>query len=159
MSKAVVTLKFVVPAGYAEGDYSLLAGNGGSGAIDWDNPLSQTQYPLFPNGAGLYGFGHAPFGQHRFGRGHSMRCAGFGHIHFGKGPFGHGAGIVDAVTEVDECGDYKFGLACYDSLGNLHEGSPEEIELEIHIAPDVPSGLQKNSYDKETDVLILDVES
>jgi len=156
MSSAVAAIKFVVPAGYAEGDYAILHGNGGSGDVDWDNPLSQAEYALFPNGAGLYGFGRAPFGHHRFGRGHSMRCAGFGHVPFGKGPFGHGTGIVDAVSEVSECGTYKYGLACYDSLGNAHEGVPEETELEVHIAPDAPTGLVKNSYDQEADVLILD---
>ena len=159
MSKALVTISFVVPAGYAPGDYARLHGNGGSGDVDWETPLSETQYDLFPDGAGLYGFGNAPFGGHRFGRGHAMRCAGFGHIPFGKGPFGHGTGIVDAACEVTECGDYKFGLACYDELGNAHSGSPEETEVEIHITPDSPAGLTKNSYDKDTDVLVLDVAS
>ena len=156
MSSALITTSFVVPAGYAEGDYALLHGNAGSGDVDWDKPLSSEQLSLFPNGAGIYGFGRAPFGRHRFGRGHSMNCQGFGHIPFGKGPFGHGTGIVEAEYEADQCGDYLFGLACYDSLGNAHEGTPEETEVEVHVAPDAPTGLVKNSYDKDTDVLVLD---
>lgn len=157
MSSALVIIKFVVPAGYADGDYALLHSNGGSGEVDWETPASAGQLDLFPNGAGLYGFGKAPFGGHRFGRGHSMGCQGFGHIPFGRGPFGHGTGIVEAEYEADQCGDYLFGLACYDSLGNAHEGEPEEAEVEIHVAPDAPAGLTKNSYDKDTDVLVLDV--
>lgn len=153
---ALVTIEFVVPAGYREGDYARLHGNGGVGAIDWDSPLTEEVFGLFPNGAGLFGFSLAPFGHHRFGRSHSMRTAGFGRLPFGHSPFGHGTGVVTATHEVVDCGDYKFGLACYDELGNVHVGSPEEAALEIHLAPAAPTGLKKNSYDKETDVLVLD---
>jgi hypothetical protein len=48
-----------------------------------------------------------------------------------------------------------LGLACYDELGNLHEGSPEEITVHVHITPDAPDGLTKYSYNKTTDGLVL----
>lgn len=152
----LVTIEYIVPAGYREGDYAKLHGNGGVGSIDWNNPLSEEVFDLFPNGAGLFGFGLAPFGHHRFGHAHSMRAAGFGRLPFGHHPFGHGTATITATYEVEDCGDYKFGFACYDELGNAHEGSPEETELEIHLAPAAPTGLKKNSYDKDTDVLVLD---
>lgn len=143
---AIVTIEFVVPAGYEAGDYAKLCGNGGSGAIDWDNPLDNSIYELLPNGSGIYGFGHAPFGHHRFGHGHSMRTAGFGRLPFGHHPFGHGTAVIRAQNKVVECGDYKYGLACYDKLGNVHSGTPDEETVVVHIAPEPPTGLKKFSY-------------
>lgn len=156
MSSALITIDFVVPAGYAEGDYALLHGNGGSGDVDWDTELSAEQLSLFPGGAGVFGWGFAPWGHFRWGHGHSMGCAGWGHLPWGKFPWGHGTGVVETTYEASECGDYKFGLACYDSLGNAHEGTPEEVTVAVHVAPDSPVGLAKNSYDIDTDVLVLD---
>lgn len=154
---AIVTVEFVVPVGYLEGDYAKLYGNNGSGDIDYDTPLNNDIFPLFPNGAGIFGFGHAPFGHFRFGHGHSMRAAGFGHLPFGHFPFGHGSDYIRAKHKIYTCGRYKYAFVCYDEFDNQHTGTPEEVELEIHIAPPVPTGLKKNSYDKDTDILILDV--
>ena len=159
MKKVMVTIQYVVPAGYTPDDYLLLHGNSGEGDIDWDTPLSSTRYPLFPGGAGIYGFGHAPFGRHRFGHGHSMRTPGFGHLPFGHHPFGHGTAIIIVKVEVNECGHYKFAFAAYDKAGNLHVGTPDEVVTYIHLPPDAPSRLKKNSYNKATDVLVLDVPS
>ena len=152
---AKITISFVVPAGYSPGDYARLCGNGGSGAVDYNNPIDNADYDLFPNGAGIYGFGRAPFGSFRFGRGHSMNALGFGRLPFGRFPFGHGSALITADYRVDQCGDYKFGFACYDSLGNLHAGTPEETTVNVHIAPAAPTGLIKQSYNKTTDILTL----
>lgn len=62
--------------------------------------------------------------------------------------------MIQAGHEVGNCGDYKFAFACYDRLGNQHKGTPEEATAVVHIAP---TGLKKNSYNKDTDVLVLDV--
>ena len=64
--------------------------------------------------------------------------------------------LFRSAHEVDSCGAYKFGFACYDKLGNLHEGAPEEATVDVHIAPAAPTGLKKNSYDKDTNILVLD---
>jgi len=154
---AIITIRFVVPAGYADGDYAMLHSNGGAGSIDWDNPVSAAEYELFPEGSGLFGWGHAPWGHFRWGHGHSMRTAGWGHLPWGHFPWGHGTAVIYIKHRVEACGLYKFGLACYDKFGNKHSGSPEEVELDIHIAPAKPTGLAKYSYDKATDTLILDV--
>ena len=154
---ALVTIEFVVPAGYREGDYARLHGNGGSGSIDWENPLNETIYDLFPSRSGIYGFGHAPWGHFRFGYAHSMRTLGFGHLPWGHFPWGHGSAVIHAEHQVDVCGEWKFGFACYDAAGNQHTGSPQEVDVSVHIAPPAPAGLKKNSYNKDTDVLILDV--
>ena len=152
---ARITIRFVVPIGYREGDYAQLHGNGGSGAIDWETPLTESVYQLFPDGAGIYGFGEAPFGRHPFGFAYAMRTAGFGRAPFGRHPFGYGATVIHITSEVRLCGAYKFGLACYDAAGNVHTGSPQELEVPVHIAPPAPEGLSKGTYDKATDVLVL----
>lgn len=153
---AIVTIRFIVPAGHKDGDYAQLHGNGGSGDIDWEEPLSQENFELFPNGGGIFGWGHAPWGHFRWGRAHSMRVNGWGHLPWGHFPWGHGTSVIEARYGVDECGDYKFGFACYDIEGNQHEGAPDEVTAVVHIAPPAPTGLVKNSYDKDTDILILD---
>ena len=154
---ATVTINFTVGVDYQLGDYVKLCGNGGCGNIDWDNPLTDEIYDLFPNGAGIYGFGYAPWGNFRWGQCHSVRTAGWGNLLWGNFPWGHGTTIIEASYSIDDCGDYKFAFTCYDQLGNLHQGSPEETTLYIHIAPAAPTPLAKNSYNKTTDILILDV--
>ncbi len=66
------------------------------------------------------------------------------------------------ITEIEidypviTCGDYKFALQVYDSLGNPNIGTVQELRAVVHIAPPAPNGLKKVSYDKDTDVLILE---
>ena len=153
---AVITIEFVVPAGYEKGDYAELHGNGGSGDIDWNSPLTNAVFDLLPRGAGIFGWGHAPWDHFRWGHAHSMRTLGWGHLRWGHYPWGHGSAVIKANHKVDICGAYKFGFACYDSCGNLHEGSPEEAIVNVHIAPPAPTGLTKNSYNPATDILVLD---
>lgn len=156
---AKITVQFAVPVGYRKGDYCLLYGNDGLGGdVDFDNPLVDSYYDLFPNGAGIYGFGLAPFGHHRFGRGYSMQCDGFGSLPFGRHPFGHGTGIVQADCEVESCGRYKFGVKCFDRLGNPHTDTPVEVDLELHIAPPPVVGLKKNSYIPDSSIIFVEGE-
>ena len=72
-------------------------------------------------------------------------------------PDGKEPGIeeIGIVLPVITCGEYKFALQVYDSLGNPNTGSPQELEADIHIAPAAPAGLKKVSYDKDIDILIL----
>ena len=150
-----VAIDFVVPVGHEAGDYAHLHGNGGSGSIDWNTSATADRHELFPHGAGIYGFGRSPWGRSRFGRAHSMRAAGWGHLPFGRSPWGLGTAVVTALYRADSCGEYKFGFKCYDSLGNLHTGSPDDITVQLHSAPQAPTGLTKVSYNKTTDVLVL----
>lgn len=152
----LITIKHTVPVGYLQGDYAYLHGNGGSGNVDWEAPVSIERFNLFPRGAGIFGFGFAPWGHFRWGRAHSQRAPGWGHLPWGDFPWGHGTAVITATHEVSACGAYKFALACYDALGNLHTGTPDEIAVHVHIAPPTPTGLTKESYNKTTDVLVLD---
>ena len=152
----LITLRFAVPLGYQDGDYARLHGNGGSGAIDWETPLTEEVFDLFPAGAGIYGFGHAPWGHFPWGGALSMRTPGFGHLPWGHFPWGKGTAVISAQAEVNSCGAYKFGFACYDKHGHPHEGTPEEVTVNVHIAPpEAPTALKKISYDKATDILVL----
>lgn len=153
---AKITISFCVPAGYQPGDYAHLHGDDASGVIDWDTPLDNTIYDLFPNGSGIFGFGLQPFGQTPFGLPWAARVAGYGLLPFGLYPFGLGTAVIVATHVVDVCGSYKFAFACYDSIGNLHEGALEEISVVVHTAPPAPTGLRKVSYDPDTDILVLE---
>ncbi len=147
-----VTVKFVVPAGYSQGDYCVLYSNGGSGSVD--TQVSGIEHGLFARG-GIYGFGKTPFGKSRFGKGLSLGTVGFGKNPFGKGCFGHGSAEVSESVDITDCGSWLFSFYCYDEFGNIHTGTPEELAVIVHMAPDAPDGLTKTSYNKTTDILIL----
>lgn len=156
---AKITISFCVPAGHEVGDYAMLYGNGGSGDIDYVSPLlGGRKLDLFPQGAGIYGYGHAPFGHSRFGKGVSLRASdyGFGHLPFGRFPFGHATALITASITISDCGDYLFAFVCFDNLDNASEGTPEEIPVSVHTAPPAPTGLRKVSYDKDAHVLVLE---
>ena len=154
---AEVTIRLTVPAGYSNGDYARLCGNGGSGNIDYDNPLTREKIELFPNGAGIYGWYHTPWHKFPWYHGQSVNCPGWYNQSWYHFPWYHGTAEIEVKYTVESCGEYKFALKAFDSLGNPHVGTPEEESLPIHIAPAAPGGLKKNSYDKATDILILDV--
>ncbi len=154
---AIITIEFVPGLAYIRGDYAHLHGNSGSGAVNWNAALDNAIYKLFAGGGGLMGFGCGSFGHHRFGYSDDSRSIGFGHLPFGRYPFGHGSAVIRATDRVDYCGAYIYGLAAYDECGNIHEGDPDEVTIYVHIPPPAPVGFLKNSYDKVTDILILDV--
>jgi len=153
---AIITISFYVPSGFLPGDYVKLHGNGGEGDINWDMPLIDSPIELFPEGKGILGFGHTPFGNTPFGLAWSVGIPGFGQQPFGAVSFGYGAVQISVIWRVYTEGDYLFGFASYDAAGNKHSGSPEEIPVPVCIAPPAPMGLVRNSYDKDTDVLVLD---
>ena len=153
---AKVILTFCTPADCEAGDYAILYGNGGDGEIDWVNPLlNGRKFDLFPMGGGIYGWGHAPWGHFPWGHALSMRTLGWGHLPWGHFPWGHGTALISTEVPIVVCGDYKFAFVAFDSLGNANVGDPQEISLTIHTAPPMPTGLTKYSYNKDTDVLIL----
>ncbi len=154
-----ITLQFVVPAGFRKGDYAKLFSDAGGGTIDYNTPVDNRLYELFPAGAGIYGFGHAPWGHFRWGHGHAMRAVGFGHLPFGHFPFGLGSAQITATHKVAQCGTYKYAFKVYDAAGNPQSGDPEEVSLTVDTAPAKPTGLKKQSYNKTTDVLTLEVAS
>ncbi|MFA5187048.1 MAG: hypothetical protein WC551_11250 [Patescibacteria group bacterium] len=158
MPSEIITLKFAVPFGHRPGDYAVLYSNGGDGAVDWDTPFSDKQIDLFPGGSGWYGFGYAPFGMSPFGLPWGKNInRGFGYTPFGMSPFGFGGVLITERVAVTDCGDWTFGLKCFDSLGNENTGTPNQVTASVHVAPPRPAGLKKESYDPDTDILTLSV--
>jgi hypothetical protein len=152
---ARVTIIWVVPMGYSSGDYAQLFGNGGDGDIDYDPPLTNEKYPLFPDGGGIYGWGHAPWGLFAWGHAWATRVSGWYHLPWGKFPWGFGSAVITVKYDVAVCGEHKFALKVFDKLGNANTGTPEELAASIHLAPPAPTGLKKNIYAPETQILIL----
>jgi len=155
---AIITISFCVPPGYTPGDYARVFSNGGSGDINYETPAVPDKFDLFTNGSGIYGFGYAPWGYFRWGCACSCRTPGFGYQPWGYFSWGYGAAEVKAVIEVAACGRYEFAFITYDAAGNADSpaGGRQQLEVNIHIAPAVPAGLVKKSYDKDTDILILE---
>ena len=156
MDSEKITITWCVPLGYMPGDYARLYGNGGEGEIDYDTPLTNEKFDLFPDGGGIYGWGLQPWGLTPWGLPWSTHTPGWGLQPWGLGPWGYGTAVIKAQYIVQACGDYKFALKIFDKLGNPNEGSPQELEAVIHIAPPAPTGLKKVSYDKDTDILVLE---
>jgi len=151
-----ITVSFVPGIGYNPGDYAVLYGNGGEGVIDWNTPISE-HLDLFPGGAGIYGWLQTPWLESPWLEPFSMGTAGWLQELWLAGPWLLGFTVISASVKAAACGLYKFAFACYDSLGNQHEGVPEEISVDVHVAPSAPAGLKKHSYNKDADILILDV--
>jgi hypothetical protein len=153
---AIVTVKAYITPDYDIGDYAKLCGNSGSGSVDYDNPLSNIKISLRPNTAGSHGFGEYPFGDAPFGDGEYSGMGGFGDYPFGEGLFGVGCLVIEASYQVNDCGNYKFGFAVYDKLGNLHSGIPADTTAYIHIPPAAPDTLKQKTYNSSTDTLVLE---
>ena len=130
---ARVTILWAVPAGYEPGDYAMLYGNGGDGDIDYDTPLTNEKYPLFPDNGGIFGFGMAPWGQFPWGMAWAARVPGFGQLPWGKFPWGLGTALLTIKYDVAVCGEYKFALKVFDKLGNPSSGTPEELEASFRV--------------------------
>ena len=153
-TSAMISVSFWV-TNFAQGDYARVFWNAGNGAIDWDTPMDNRKYDLYPDDAGKHGFGHGNFGHHPFGHAHYRGVPGFGRLPFGKHPFGHGAVKITAIKKVFDPGYYLFGFNSYDSKGNKTSGTPEEIGQVVCLKPPTPSRLKKVSYNYSTKVLSL----
>lgn len=146
MTVKIITISFAVPFGYEPGDYVMLYSNNGNGDIDFDVPVSPQRYPLFPNGAGIHGWGYAPWGYFPWGYAQSRLCDGWGFLPWGYFPWGYGTALIHAKYFPISCGNYKFAFKAFDSLNNPQTGQSGIAQTEIHIAPPAVAGLKKLSY-------------
>lgn len=153
---AKVKIEFAVPMGMVVGDYAKLYSNAGVGNIDWDTPVDNRRIELMPGDSGIFGWGHQAWGSFRWGHAQSRNTVGWGHLPWGSWPWGYGTVMVEVDQIVEDCGDYKYGLKLYDGLDNSQIGNAGDVSLAVHIAPAAPTGLKKISYDKNSDVLILE---
>jgi hypothetical protein len=152
---AKITVIFPVRPGYSQGDYAMLYTNGGIGNVDYSEPIDDTAYELFPDGAGIFGYGFGAYGHFPYGRGDVRKTDGYGHLPYGYTPYGFAGVFIPAETIVESCGEYRFGFKVYDSVGNLQIGNQHDAVISVHIAPPQPTGLKKNNYNKDTHILVL----
>lgn len=154
---ALIKVVFPVADGYSEGDYARLYSNGGSGEVDYSEPIESASFDLFPEGAGVHGWGHQRWYNFPWYHGDKRNLPGWYNMPWYHFPWYHGRVCIVAETEVQECGDYKFGFKLYDQLDNEQVGDQVEVDLAVHIAPPQPDRMTKESYDKDTDILVLNI--
>ncbi|MHC4212162.1 MAG: hypothetical protein ACYSWP_02195 [Planctomycetota bacterium] len=129
--------------------------NGGSGAVDYNNVISESPFNIWRQWQDKGGFGLCCFGESDFGY-DSSAAIGFGKGSFGRGEFGVDAEIFEWVSGLLEQGVYKFGVKVLDESGNT--GSATESE-EITVIPGASPAEEVNvsSFDKEINQLVLSV--
>jgi len=156
---ARLILSFVVPAGVTPGDRARLYANGGQGSLDWDTPITGESIDLYPGGAGVYGFGLAPWGRFAWGRAMTFQTQGFGLLPWGRFAWGFGGVVITRAIEIADCGDWLAAFQLFDALGNISSQTPGQAAAAIHIAPAIPDGLKKESYNPVSGELILSIRS
>ena len=138
---------------YALGDYAHVCGDGGSGTIDYDNPLTDEPIELWPEPLRRWGFGTDAFGRGDFGYS-SNAAPGLGAGGFGFGPFGCDAELIRWRSEPLEDGQYLFAVRLFDRCGNADGGSILEKQIDIVGVPSQPTSLQLD-YDCDENRLTL----
>ncbi len=129
--------------------------NGGSGAVDYNNVISESALNIWRQWQDKGGFGLCCFGESDFGY-DSSAAIGFGKGAFGRGEFGLDSEAFEWVSGVLEQGVYKFGVRVLDEAGNI--GSAAESE-DITVIPGARPAEEVNvvSFDKEINQLVLSI--
>ncbi len=128
-------------------------GDGGTGPIDYDMPLSETPIPIWPCPQDKAGFGTACFGEGDFGW-DAAAAVGFGKGCFGYGQFGLDADVIEWISPLLTEGAYRFGVKAIDTAGNL-SAACEMGPLTV-VPPARPAArLDIASFDDETGRLTL----
>jgi hypothetical protein len=127
--------------------------DGGSGAIDYENPVSREDIQVWPSWQDKFGFGLGEFGEDDFGYDGSA-AIGFGQGAFGEGEFGFDADKINWVSGALETGRYKFGVKVRDRFGMVIDGE-ETGEITVIRTAQPAEGLKVESYDKTEDRLVL----
>jgi len=127
----------------------------GTGEIDYDNPLNDLPFRIWPVWQDKAGFGMSKFGFSDFGY-DSAAAVGFGRGCFGHGQFGLDADALEWLSEPIEAGVYKFAIILIDKAGNKSSGS-ETTEVTVTPAARPAEQLSIFSFDKETNELILNI--
>jgi hypothetical protein len=140
-----------LPAGAVMEIYS----DGGTGEVDWSEPISEGPIPIWQAWQDKGGFGMSEFGLSDFGH-DGAAATGFGKGVFGYGMFGFDAEAVLWVSEPLARGVYRFGVRILDSAGRqVRCGETEEITVIPAAKP--ASSVEIHSFDKETNQLVLEI--
>ena len=130
--------------------------DGGSGEIDYDNPVGKEDIQLWPSWQDKMGFGLSWFGEGDFGYEGSV-AVGFGKGLFGEGEFGFDADEISWESSELETGKHKFAVKVTDRFGQDSDAQ-ETGEITVIRRATPAEGLEVGSYDKEEDRLVLSVE-
>jgi len=122
--------------------------DGGSGEIDYENPLSDFPIRIWPAWQDKAGFGMSRFGASDFGW-DSAAAAEFGKGSFGAGQFGLDADVIEWVSPVMASGVYKFGVKITDENGQESIAS-ETVPITVTPGARPAKKVTVKSFDRET---------
>jgi len=129
--------------------------DGGSGEIDYDNPLNDLPIRIWPAWQDKSGFGMSNFGKSDFGY-DSSAAVGFGRGSFGQCQFGFDADTFEWKGPQLQAGVYKFAVIITDQFGN-QSGAIETEPITITPLPKPAEQLNISSFDKQTNQLVLTI--
>jgi len=129
--------------------------DGGSGQIDYDQPLNDCPIQIWPSWMDKAGFAMASFGLGDFG----WDCAaavGFGKGIFGIAAFGLEADTLQWISQPLPAGAYKFGVKVLDQAGN--ESTASQIgPVTVIPAAKAVEELTILSFNAQTNELVLQI--
>ena len=129
--------------------------NGGSGDIDYTNPLREG-LPCWSVWQDKWGFGLSCFGSSDFGY-DGAGAPGFGRGHFGGGEFGFDAEDMEWISGELEAGDYRFGIKIRDKHGNIEQEASETEAVTVLPAAKGVENITFASYDSNSNFLTLSI--
>jgi len=127
----------------------------GTGEVDYGSSVNNWPIVIWSAWQEKAGFGMSRFGLSDFGY-DGAAAVGFGMGHFGQGEFGFDADSIEWVSKPQDVGTYRFGLKIVDSGGNA-SGSSETGEINVIPAAVPAKGAEVESFEKETNQLVLNI--
>ena len=127
--------------------------DGGTGEIDYENPVSKEDIVLWPSWQDKVGFGLSEFGSSDFGYDGSA-AVGFGRGLFGEGEFGFDADEISWESGELETGKHRFAVRIMDRFAQESDAQ-ETGDITLIRTARPAEGLDVSSYDKEEDKLVL----
>jgi hypothetical protein len=129
--------------------------DGGSGQIDYDQPLNDCPIQIWPSWMDKAGFAMAGFGLSDFGW-DGAAAVGFGKGIFGSAAFGLDADTLEWISQPLPAGAYKFGVTVLDQAGN--ESAASEVgPITVTPAARAAEGLTILSFNTQTNELVLQI--
>ncbi len=134
---------------------ALVYSGGGTGQIDYSNPINKFPIRIWPAWQDKAGFGMSKFGASDFG----YDCAadlGFGQGFFGQMWFGSDSDAIEWTSEPLPTGVYKFAVKVFDEQ-NREIAASETDEIAVTSAAKPAESLKIVSFNKQTNQLVLSV--
>jgi len=130
--------------------------DGGTGTIDYEQPLNESPIRIWNAQAEKAGFGMSCFGRSDFGY-DGAAAVGFGKGIFGNATFGFDADTIEWISPLLSDGVYKFAVVVEDVWGN-QSVVVESDEMTVTRAARPARRLSVADYDSRTETLVLNIE-